>query len=949
EAFRRGGLGATRAIESRHAGWLAELAELAHHGRYHDLLLIDERGNIVFSLLREDDLGTNLNDGPYRASGLATGYRQAVQFLYSNLTPLQPYAPSGNRLAGFVVAPVLDAGRPIGALALQINVDVFSDVLADRTGLGRSGEIVLGRHDGDEVVFSMPHLLRTWGDRQPARRPLAEAPDPLRRALAGENGDGITTDYSGQQVAAAWRYLPALHWGMTVKIDADEAFAPARQVRWLAALTLLVFLALSGIAGIVLGRRLLNAENRLRRSNEQLSEAQRIAHLGSWTLDLRSNDLQWSDETFRIFEIDRRQFGASYEAFLNLVHPDDREKVSQAYEESLALRAPYSIAHRLQMADGRIKHVLENCETLYAADGTPYLSRGTIQDVTQERITAEALELYANAFRYSGEEIIVTDHENRIVDVNPAFIRQSGYTLDEVRGRNPKMFASGQTPRETYQTLWACLRESGFWQGEIADRRKDGTVYPKWASISVIRNAQGEITHHIASFTDISERKAAEERIYQLAHLDALTGLLNRFSLEGRLEQALLSARREGEQLALMFIDLDHFKLINDTLGHHLGDRLLVEVSCRLSTCVRESDIIARLGGDEFVVALTGLEWGMAAAAVAGKIVDELSRPYEIEGHTLHTSPSLGIAIFPVDGENADELMKNADTAMYDAKRRGRGNYQFFTAEMTVAAGERLEIERGLRQALAENRLELHYQPQIASDDGRVCGVEALVRWNDPGQGYIPPLKFIPIAEETGLIEPLGNWVLNEACRQLAAWRAEGVSGVRMAVNLSACQLRDPKLVERVHEAMRAHGIGEGELELEVTESVAMDNPQRAVRQLEALRDLGVLLAIDDFGTGYSSLAYLKLLPIQTLKLDRAFVSDIESNENDAAISTATMALAHNLGLKVVAEGVETEAQHAFLTAHRCDILQGYLYSKPLPAAEAVAFLRRPAGRIDPV
>ncbi len=952
EAFRRGGLPATRALEPRYKAWLSELAELSHHGRYHDLLLIDERGNVILSLAREADLGSNLNDGPYRDSGLAAGYRQAMRLLHADLTPFRPYAPSGNRLATFVVAPILTDGRPVGALALQLNIDAFADVLADRTGLGRTGEIVLARLEGDEVVFAAPHLLRPRSTPQPEHLPLARAPEPLRRALAGEHHRGLTVDYAGKPVAAAWRYLPALHWGMVVKIDAAEAFAPAHHVRRLAILTLAAFLAFASAAGAILGRRVMRAEERLRSSNDQLNEAQRIARLGSWTLDLRSSELHWSDEVFRIFEIDRTQFGASYEAFLGLVHPDDREKVRQAYDDSLRLRTPYSISHRLQMPDGRIKHVRENCETLYADDGTPAFSHGTVQDVTREKIAADALELYASVFEHSGEEIIVTDAENRIVAVNPAFTRHTGYTLDDVRGQNPKILASGLTPRETFHTLWACLNESGFWQGELSDRRKDGTVYPKWASISVIRDAGGGITHYIASFTDISERKAAEERIHQLAHHDVLTGLLNRFSLESRLEQALLSARREGAQLAVMFIDMDHFKLINDTLGHHLGDQLLIEVAQRLQTCVRESDIIARLGGDEFVIVLTGLQEGMAAAATAGKIVETLSRPYLVEHHVLHTSPSLGIAIFPVDGQAADELMKNADTAMYDAKRRGRGNYQFFTAAMTLAAGERLELERGLRRALAENRLELHYQPQVRADDGRVCGVEALVRWNDPEHGMIPPLKFIPIAEETGLIEPLGNWVLQEACWQLAAWRAQGIDGVRMAVNLSAHQLRDPALLDRVRTAMGEHGIGEGELELEVTESVAMDNPERAIKQLQALRGLGVHLAIDDFGTGYSSLAYLKLLPIQTLKLDRAFVRDIETDENDAAISAATLALAHNLGLKVVAEGVETEAQRDFLATHRCDILQGYLYSKPLPAGQATAFLLgcgRPAAAADPV
>jgi len=681
------------------------------------------------------------------------------------------------------------------------------------------------------------------------------------------------------------------------------------------------------------------AEDEIKIGHDRLNEAQRIAGLGSWVLDLRTHQLSWSDEIYRIFEIDPARFGASYEAFLDAIHPDDRESVSRAYAESVATRSPYDIFHRLLFRDGRVKHVHERGETVYADDGTPLFSRGTVQDITERQRAEDALYLYANVFMHSGEAILISDRDNRIVAINPTFTRLTGYGIEELRGRDPRILASGHTPSGTYQGMWAALRETGYWQGEMWDRRKDGESYPKWISISVIRDDQGEITHYLASFTDISERKAAEERILQLAHHDPLTGLLNRFSLENRLEQALLSARRADRRLAVMFIDLDRFKVVNDTLGHHVGDKLLVEVARRLQAAVRESDIVARLGGDEFIIVLTDVESDLAVASVAEKIVATLGQTYPIGDHELHTSPSVGISMFPADGANVEALMKNADAAMYHAKDHGRNNFQFFTAGMMAAAEERMRLERDLRAALARGQFELHYQPQICVTTGRVRCVEALVRWRHPETGLIPPLSFIPIAEETGMIEALGEWVLDEACRQHAAWRAQGIAGVRVAVNISAKQLRSATLVERVRTIMARHGIGSGQLELEVTESVAMDNPERAIDQLMLLRRLGIELAIDDFGTGYSSLAYLKLLPIQTLKLDRAFVQDIETDENDAAISAATLALAHNLGLKVVAEGVETEAQRAFLVDHECDLLQGYLFSKPLPAAEATAYL----------
>ena len=548
--------------------------------------------------------------------------------------------------------------------------------------------------------------------------------------------------------------------------------------------------------------------------------------------------------------------------------------------------------------------------------------------------TAEALRQYANAFENSGEAMLIADRHNRIVNVNAAFVEQTGYTLDEVQGQNPNMLSSGRTPPETYVEMWRSLQESSYWNGELWDRKKTGEVYPKDVSISAIRDAAGEIAFYVASFADISERKANEARIDYLAHHDPLTGLVNRYNLENRLDQALLSAHRDGHRMAVMFIDMDRFKTINDSLGHHVGDQLLVEVARRLRASVRESDIVARLGGDEFIVVLTSLTDALDVAHLADKILRTLRQPYAFDGKALHSTPSIGIAVYPGDGEDGPTLMKNADTAMYHAKDHGRNNIQYFTSAMNVAASERLSLENDLHQAARLGQLSLHYQPQIRTRDGHCVGVEALARWHHPVLGDISPLRFIPIAEESGLIESLGAWVLEEACRQLAAWRTEGVDGLRMAVNLSAQQLRAPGLVEAVAATLGRHGLTGGDLEIEITESVAMEEPERAIVQLQALRNLGIQLAIDDFGTGYSSLAYLKRLPIQVLKLDRTFVRDIETDPSDAEISAATLALAHNLGLLVTAEGVETEGQRNFLARHQCDFMQGYLFSRPVPAAD---------------
>ena len=575
-------------------------------------------------------------------------------------------------------------------------------------------------------------------------------------------------------------------------------------------------------------------------------------------------------------------------------------------------------------------------------------AHGELAEAKREaEAVADTLRIYANAFENSGEAILISDRDNRILNVNSAFTVQTGFTLDEVKGRDPRFLASGRTPEETYQEMWVSLRDDGFWQGELWDRKKGGEIYPKWTAISAIRDEAGEALFYVASFTDISERKEAEERIAHLAHHDILTGLLNRFSLEDRLEQALASARREGQEVVVMFIDLDRFKNINDSLGHQVGDQLLVRVAERLRGCVRESDIVARIGGDEFVVALTAVKESARTAHIAENILRAVAEPYRIAEYELETSPSIGIAVFPSDGDSADALLKSADVAMYHAKEGGRNNYHFFTEAMLVAAHERLELEHELRVAVENDQFELYFQPQIRAADGSVCGVEALVRWNHPTRGLVAPDRFIPAAEETGVIHALGGWVLDRACAQLARWRSDGFEGIRMAINLSAKQLQSEELVELIGSALKRHGLAGETLELEITETAAMHEPEFAVAQLTALRRLGVRLAIDDFGTGYSSLAYLKRLPIQTLKLDRTFVGDIERDRNDAEISAATVALAHNLGLEVVAEGVETDAQRVYLSSLGCDYLQGYLFSKPLPAGAASAYLAEGALSTD--
>ena len=563
------------------------------------------------------------------------------------------------------------------------------------------------------------------------------------------------------------------------------------------------------------------------------------------------------------------------------------------------------------------------------------------RDITDRQAAESRLRLLAGVFEHSAEAILISDRNNRILEVNPSFCRLTGYTADEVRGKNPGFLSAGTATRELYQAMWDAIEKSGHWQGEIWDRRKDGSRYPKWLSISTIKDSKGNVEYHLGSFMDISERKEAEEKISHLAHFDALTDLPNRFNLQGRLEQALVAARREGGQrVAVMFLDLDRFKNVNDTLGHHVGDILLLEVSKRLAGTVRESDVVARLGGDEFVIVLTGIDIAKIQS-VARKILTALATPYHLEGHELHATASIGIAIYPEDGDRVDTLMQNADAAMYHAKSAGRNNAQFFTAAMNEAVRDRHELESDLHLAIQRGEFLLHYQPQVDANR-RTIGAEALLRWQHPTRGLVSPLKFIPFAEETGLILPIGQWVLEMASQQIQVWSGNALTRhLQVAVNVSARQFRQPDFVEQVRELVMSSGIDPSRLKLELTESLVLDNVEDTIRTMHEIKKLGVLFSMDDFGTGYSSLSYLARLPLDQLKIDRAFVTKLPDSPSDAIIAQTIVTMGRSLGLDVIAEGVETQAQCRFLDQHGCHAYQGYLFSKPLPAEEFEAFLAR--------
>ncbi len=675
----------------------------------------------------------------------------------------------------------------------------------------------------------------------------------------------------------------------------------------------------------------------LERSERNFKRAQRVVGMGSWQMDLGNKKLACSDEVYAIFGLANNSQLLSQQDLLDCVHPDDRKMMDDKYH-GVVRGEPCDIEHRI-VADGQIKWVRQTVEVDLDRAGRPAIAFGAVRDITRRKLTEENLRLAANVFEGSGEAILITDANAKILTVNQAFTRTSGYSLEEIKGKNPRILSSGKHDKDFYRAMWVALMRDGYWQGEIWDKDKSGRVFPKLMSISAIKDELGQVTHYISIAADITERKEAEKNIHSLAYFDVLTSLPNRILLRDRIEQLVASSHRDKKKFALLFVDLDRFKYVNDSMGHGIGDKLLQVVAQRLLECVREGDTVSRIGGDEFVVLLRETD-ADGSASVAGKILDSFAVVSDIEGTQISTHASIGISIYPDHAADAETMIKNADVAMYYAKEQGRNNFQFFTPDLDFHARRLFSMEEDLRLALERNEFILHYQPQLDLTTGLVCGAEALLRWKHPQTGDISPVDFIPVAEETGQILPLGEWVLRTACKQLAEWRAQqAIAEFPISVNLSVRQLRQTNLAQLVQDVLQETRLQPGDLELELTEGIMMVDTQAAMKFLTQMHELGVRLSIDDFGTGFSSLSYLKRMPLDRLKIDQSFVRDIEMDENDAAIVRSIISLGHRFKLRVIAEGVETQEQMDFLRIRGCDEIQGFYFSHPLPADEFVKFV----------
>ncbi len=605
----------------------------------------------------------------------------------------------------------------------------------------------------------------------------------------------------------------------------------------------------------------------------------------------------------------------------------------------------HTVENRYWRKDGRVIDAILSLSKRHDAVTGAEVLYGIVTDITERKRAEADLRIAATAFE-SQEGMLIADIDETILRINRAGTEITGYSSEEAVGRTPRLFSSGRQNADFYRAMWARIAETGAWNGEMWNRRKDGEIYPCWTSISAVKGEDGRITHYVASFIDISQRKTAEDEIRNLAFYDSLTNLPNRRLLLDRLRQALLATARSESTGALLFIDLDNFKTLNDTLGHDKGDLLLESVARRLIASIREEDTVARLGGDEFVVMLEGLslnlnDAGTQTRLVGEKILHALNEHHDLAGLSYHSTASIGIALFAHQTDTVDELLKRADLAMYQAKAAGRNTLRFFDPEMQSVVMARVALEADLREGLRQNHFVLYYQPQVAADGG-ITGAEALLRWRHPGRGMIPPLEFIPLAEETGLILPLGNWVLETACARLNAWAANAnTAQLTLSVNVSARQFRHADFVEQVLAVLQRSGADPQRLELELTESLLLEDVEGVIAKMTALKARGVCFSLDDFVTGYSSLSYLKRLPLDELKIDQSFVRDVLTDPNDAAIARTIVALGRSMGLIVIAEGVETREQRDFLAANGCSNYQGYLFGRPVPADEFEQLLNR--------
>ena len=683
-------------------------------------------------------------------------------------------------------------------------------------------------------------------------------------------------------------------------------------------------------------------ERALRNSEQRLSLALKGSGEGMWDWNITSRMTYFDKRCCGVLGLEQEEIDMKDSVWRKLIHPEDVKSAKRAFILTLkGSTISCDVEYRVQNDEGWTWLHLRGSVMEWDDTGRPVRMTGTMLDVTERKRTEEQLELYATAFNNSSDAVVILDRSFNILAVNQTYTQITHYTSDDVVGSNEQFLCSENNPTNFQQILMRRVAKRGQWSGESWDTRKGGEVFPQDLAVNGVYDVKNELTHYIAVFSDITERKKTEEELRFMANYDTLTKLPNRGMFQGSLLRAMQNAKRNSEQLGLLFIDLDKFKQVNDVLGHDAGDELLQQVAERLKNTVRDADMVARLAGDEFTIILENIHSDREAEIVAKKILMAFETGFLVKGHDTGVGASVGISLFPHDATETEALLQCADTAMYFAKSLGRNNLKFYSPGMNTESDSRSKLERELRAAFNRRELDVYYQPKVNVVTREVVGFEALLRWEHSELGWVSPTEFISVAEDSGLIKPIGEWVLRQSARQLKIWHALGYKHLHMAVNVSAKQFQLADFPLEVAIILREEGVDPKHIELELTESLIMDNPDKVILMLHVLKNLGVHLSVDDFGTGYSSLSYLHRFPIDTLKVDRTFVSEMDNGEDGATIAATIINMAHNLNLSVVAEGVESHSQFELLSALDCEMIQGYYFSRPLPARDVEILLER--------
>lgn len=681
-------------------------------------------------------------------------------------------------------------------------------------------------------------------------------------------------------------------------------------------------------------------QSKLENLEQSSARVQSISKVGFWEYKIGDLVANWSDQEFRNFGYVPHEMIPTYDQYFQRVHPEDREQVEQLNLDCQKEFEPLDFVFRLLLPGDEIRYIRAITEVDLDEQNKVFRIFGISQDITEQKLAEAQLNLAQTVYQYSTEAIFITDKNCRILSVNPAFVEITGYSEQESIGRNPAFLSSGYHDDAFFDNFWTQLNHRGFIQDEIWNRHQNGKIFPTWQSVTAIKDDQGHVIQYVSIFSDISKRKESEELIRYQANYDSLTDLPNRNLFTDRMERAIKHGKRSNKPFALMVIDLDRFKWINDTMGHRAGDKILQETAERLKTSVRKSDTVARLGGDEFTIILPDLNHGGEAEIIAKKIFTEFSRPSLIENNEIYISGSIGISVFPEDGEQADTLFKHADSAMYLAKESGRNCYQFFTKALKSKAERKFLLITYLGRALEYDEFEIVYQPIFDLENNEIYSAEALLRWRQKNLGEISADEFIPLAEETGLIKPIGQWVVAQVAADMQSWRELGLELVNISINKSASQFSAHSIDKNWQEIFNQAQIPLSKVTIEVTESVFMEKGELYLESLQNLQKSGMQIALDDFGTGYSSLAYLKNFPVDILKIDKTFIPDVDTDSSNALLVDTIITLAKKMNIKVIAEGIENAQQLDFLKQKKCRYGQGYYFSDPLNAGEFSRYLK---------